>query len=418
MFKKRSKKGLSHVDWAMSLAIFLLYLAWFFIFVKPMFAPSQSMDVLLDVLDDGVRDALFQDISRVKVFVPGNIPSDYEPIIIPFTQDWPASDIAHSADRFVIDSGKMFFLANLSNTSMFRIYYPHKAIRMTALFPMVADEERARFESFTAYFDEGLLDRISFRDEPRLSGFSVEVDETDIDGEGSFENSTLLAKYVRAGDYVNMTSYFISENSRLYSYVSSADFRNHSVAVEFSTYNYTYFYFNPMSRGEVRYGIGPSCKYYESDFLDLYDSDSGLLVTFGRSISFRLCANETNARVRLEFDLTAGQEDSLAIMLHSGGFSEVDGYPLHPVVGVTETLRTVSAKQVSLMRNRDYSYLKQVFRYPKDRDFNVTVSSDVVSASYGIPQPEAEDIYARKIDGVIIDDFYEPKRALITLTVW
>ncbi|MBN1544383.1 hypothetical protein JW898_02880 [Candidatus Woesearchaeota archaeon] len=418
MFKKRSKKGLSHVDWAMSLAIFLLYLAWFFIFVKPMFSPSQSMDVLLDVLDDGVRDALFQDISRIKVFVPGSLHSDYEPIIIPFTQDWPAADIAHSADHFVIDSGRMFFLANLSNTSVFRIYYPHKAIRMIPLFPMMADEGRAGFGSFSAYFDGGLLDRVSFMGEPRLSGFSVEVDETDIGGEGDFGNSTLLAKYVRAGDNVNMTSYFISENSRIYSYISSADFRNHSVAVEFSAYNYTYFYFSPMSRGEVDYGIGPSCRYYESDFLDLYGPDSGLLVTFGRNISFRLCANETNVLVRLEFDLTAGDEDSMVIMLHSGGLGEVGGYPLNPVVGVTETLRTVSAKQVSLMRNRDYSYLKQVFRFPGDRDFNVAVSGDVVSASYGAPQPEAEDIYARKIEGVIIDDFYEPRRALITLTVW
>ncbi|MBW2997793.1 hypothetical protein KY349_05630, partial [Candidatus Woesearchaeota archaeon] len=119
MFKKRSKKALSHVDWAMSLAIFLLYLAWFFIFVNPLFTPSENIDVLLDILQDGVEDNLYQDIERVKVFAPGDITGEYEPIIIPYDYDWSESRIALSADYFVIDQEKMFFLGNLSATNQF-----------------------------------------------------------------------------------------------------------------------------------------------------------------------------------------------------------------------------------------------------------------------------------------------------------
>lgn len=418
MFKKRSKKGLSHVDWAMSLAIFLLYLAWFFIFVKPLFGPSQNMDVLLNILQDGFEGEVFQDVGRIRVFVPGSIRNDYEPIIIPFDQSWPVAQMAHSADYFELDSNKMFFLANLSNSTTFSIYYPHKALRSRTVWPVIADEEQASSGFFSAYFTDYMLDRAFFDSEQRLSGFSVEVDETELDDAGSFFNSTFLAKYQRSGDSINLTSYLFTDNSRIYSYMIPSDRRNHSVMIDFAAYNYTNFYIDPISNGEIRYGIGPNCRYYTTDFLDLYGPSSGLLVTFSRNISMRLCANETTPTVRLEFDSYVGREDNFNIIFHDGNFNDVREYPLQPIVGVTETMRTLSAKQVSLLKNRDYDYLKQLFNYPKDRQFNVTVSSDVVAANYGIPLPDIEDIYARKIEGVIIDDTYQPRRALITMTVW
>ena len=418
MFKKRSKKGLSHVDWAMSLAIFLLYLAWFFIFVKPLFGPSQNMDVLLNILQDGFEDEVFQDVSRIRVFVAGSTSNAYEPIIIPFDHSWPAAQMSHSADYFELDSDKMFFLANLSNSTMFSIYYPHKALRARPIWPVIADEEHVSSGSFSAYFTEYLLDHVFFDSEQRLSGFSVEVDETALDDEGSFFNSTFMAKYQRSGDSISLTSYLFTDNSRVYSYVIPSDRRNHSVVIDFVTYNYTDFYIDPISNGEIRYGIGPNCKYYTTDFLDLYGPSSGLLLTFSRNISMRLCSNETNPTVRLEFDSYVGEEDNFNIIFHDGSVNEVKAYPLQPVVGVTETMRTLSAKQVSLLKNRDYDYLKQLFNYPKDRQFNVTVSSDVVSADYGIPLPDLEDVYARKIEGVILDDSYQARRALITMTVW
>lgn len=418
LFKKRSKKGLSHVDWAMSLAIFLLYLAWFFIFVKPLFYPTHSMDVLLDILDDGVEGALFQDVERVRIMVADDTGSDHEPVIIPFDYDWSTNEIAHSADHFVIDEGKLFFIANLSNTSMFSMLYPHKALKLTPLFPIIANEERVWMGDFIAHFDEHLLERVEFRNDPRLLWFSVEVDGNELDTDGEFTNSTLFAKYKREDDLVNLSSYVMSENSNIYSYLTPADFRNHSVVIEFGAYNYTYFYLSPADRGEIRYSIGVPCKYYTSDFLDLYDAGSGMLVTFDRDITFRLCANETNPSVRVEFDTYVGREENFNIYFHDGGADSVLDYPVEPVVGVTETLRTVSSKQVSLMKNRDYDYLKQVFGYPEDRDFNITVSSSVVSASYGIPQPDIADVYARKMEGVMLDERFEPVRALIMMNVW
>ena len=418
MFKKRSRKALSHVDWAMSLAIFLLYLAWFFIFVKPLFTPSENIDVLLDILQDGVEDNLYQDIARVNVFVPGDITGEYEPIIIPYTYDWSESSIALSADYFVIDQEKMFFLGNLSATKKFYIYHPHRALEFSTLRTLSSNDERAVVEGFTANFNGYLLDNIYYDGEQRLSGFTIEVDEEEIEGEGNFLNNTFLSRYQRTTDQVNISSYVFAENPKIYSFISSNDFQNHSIRIDFATYNYTYFYLDPLSSGEISYGIGPNCRYYESGFIDLNDGSSGMLITFNRDIDLRLCSNETNALVRLEFDLAAGSEDGFNIILHQGGEDAVLDYPLNPIVGATETLKTVSLKKVAKMKNRNYDYLKQLFHYPDARDFNITVESAVVSATFGTEHPVAEDIYARKIEGFMLDENYNQERALLTLTVW
>ncbi|MFH1063847.1 MAG: hypothetical protein V1729_02080 [Candidatus Woesearchaeota archaeon] len=418
MFKKRSKKALSHVDWAMSLAIFLLYLAWFFIFVKPLLAPSQTMNTLLDILDEGVTDVLFQDVERVRMFMPGEFDNDYEPIIIPFSRTWKTSDIAHSEEYFVIDAGRMFFLGNVSKSREFRMYYPHRALITKTPRTIIASEDRAWVGSFSAYFSSYLLDRIQFFGKDRLRDFAVDVDERDIQEEGEMDNFTMMAKYSRMDEALNISSYVLAENSRVYSYISSADYRNHSVIIDFTAYNYTRFYFNPSDQGTLSYSIRPSCKYYKSDFLDLSDTDSGMLITFDEDIDMRLCTNETDVQVRLEFDLTTAGDSNLDIFLHEGGVEDMLDYPVEPRVGITETLDTVSSKQVALMRGKDYGYLKQLFNYPDDRDFNVTVESVVINATYGRPHPEVADIYARKVDGYILGEEYGTERVLITLSVW
>lgn len=418
MFKKRSKKALSHVDWAMSLAIFLMYLAWFFIFVRPILAPNQSADVLLDILDDGVSSMIYQDTSRLKIFVNSTEPSDYEPIIIPFDRAWAEHDIAHTADYFAIDDKKMFFLANMSNTSVFSVYHPMDAhVRGPPRF-LDANYARARSGSFSAHFNDYLLDRAFFMDEQRLRDFSIVVDDTVFSGQGSYANWTFIGKYALEGDFINLSSYVFADNSRVYSFLSPSDFRNHSVVVEFVVYNYTQFYVDPMSNGELKYRILENCAWYDTDFLDLYGDGSGLAVITDKNVSMRLCTNETDAKVRIEFDVVVGSKTELDFFLHEGDADDLKHYPVRPIVGVVENIRSVSAKQVGLLNNRDYDYLKQMFGYPRANNFNVQVSSSVVSASAGIPQPEIQDVYARKIDGFILDGFYRPQGVNITMSVW
>lgn len=417
MFKKRSKKALSHVDWVISLSIFLMYLIWFFVFVKPMIGPSQDMEVLLNILEEGSENYLFQNVQRIQVKITEEYTKEYEPIIIDFDESWTSSNIAHTADHFIIDEGKMFFLGNMTNTSIFKIYYPLDVLRFSPELSISADEESARVEGFSAFFENYLLDYIFFDNSKKMFDFSIEVDEETIDEEGMFENNTFLAQYKKTVNGINVSAYVFAENPRIYILIESNDYRNHSVVIDFATYNYSNYYFTPLSNGRLSYGA-QSCRYYDSNFLDLYDSNSGMLITFDKNISMRLCTNETNSAIRLEFELYSETENEFNIIMHYGDYREVREYPLQPITGVTETLTTISTEKAAWLKNRNYDYLKQIFNYPKDRDFNITLTSEVITTSYGVEPPEVVDVYARKIEGFIIDNDYTTEKATLALTVW
>ncbi|MFC1723746.1 hypothetical protein ACFL0V_06405 [Nanoarchaeota archaeon] len=408
MLKKRSKKGLSHVDWAISLSIFLLYLAWFFVFVKPQLMPPENVDVLLDILDEGVKDQVFEDLNRVQILLEGD--GEDQVVIVPFTRDWAEDDIRISEDHFVLDRGKMFFLANLSDTNTVDVYYPHDAMALTTKPGVVATEDHVQYQSFRAEFEDYLVDQAYFRGAKRLHDMYIDVEEVEIDDDGSYENMELMARYERS-DIINHTTYVMAKNSGLYNYVSSADLQNHSVRIRMTLDNYTNYYFDDSRKGELTYYERVQCKYYESDYIDLY-ANTGISIRTDREITFILCTNRTKVLIGMEFDL--GSTLRYDVVFHDGTYLEVES--VEPKMGTVETLNTISREKVLGLNNKDYDYLKTLFRYPDDRDFNVTV--DGIDASYGIAQTGVKNIYARKIRGYQIGKNFEEEKVDIQLTVW
>jgi hypothetical protein len=93
-------------------------------------------------------------------------------------------------------------------------------------------------------------------------------------------------------------------------------------------------------------------------------------------------------------------------------------YPITPIEGVTENLKVVSREYSQKLRNNDYSYLKQLFGYPNNRDFNVSITSNSFSATYGIDQPLTQNIYAKKIEAFRIDKNLDQEIVSVSLSVW
>ncbi len=63
------KKGASHVDWAISLGIFLVYILTVIIFIKPGLAPSYKADELLDYVENSLIDEVRLDIEKTPLYI-------------------------------------------------------------------------------------------------------------------------------------------------------------------------------------------------------------------------------------------------------------------------------------------------------------------------------------------------------------
>ncbi len=66
------KKGLVHMDWVISFSIFFLYLAFIFLFLKPVRIESKSGEQILDLVESNVKEDVYWNITRVPLFVDCN----------------------------------------------------------------------------------------------------------------------------------------------------------------------------------------------------------------------------------------------------------------------------------------------------------------------------------------------------------
>src|SRR3989344_9079806 len=73
-----SKKGIAHLDWMISMALFLLFLLSIFVFFKPGAEPAYHRDYLTSIIEDKIRDATYYSIERIPI--SGEIFTDIEGI--------------------------------------------------------------------------------------------------------------------------------------------------------------------------------------------------------------------------------------------------------------------------------------------------------------------------------------------------
>src|SRR3989344_5818346 len=79
------KRGVSQIDWIMSLAIFLLYVIWFFIFISPGLTLGSNKDSFMLLLEDKFIEEFSWQLGKFPLFVEYNSTSGMKPIIINYT---------------------------------------------------------------------------------------------------------------------------------------------------------------------------------------------------------------------------------------------------------------------------------------------------------------------------------------------
>jgi len=72
------KKGASHVDWIISMGIFLVYILGVVVFIKPGLAPAYSPDELFDVVEGGLIEDVELTVQRLPLYVkfPDELPEE------------------------------------------------------------------------------------------------------------------------------------------------------------------------------------------------------------------------------------------------------------------------------------------------------------------------------------------------------
>ena len=109
------KRGVTQVDWAISLALFLLYVAWFFIFINPMFLEDNTQEALLSIVEDNFKDGYRWEVRKIPLIIYTNTTNSYLPIVEEFNYNWTLSNTKLANNKeFLLDNGKIIFLADVN----------------------------------------------------------------------------------------------------------------------------------------------------------------------------------------------------------------------------------------------------------------------------------------------------------------
>ncbi|MEM4397836.1 MAG: hypothetical protein QW757_04400, partial [Candidatus Woesearchaeota archaeon] len=136
LLKKKNKRAVSQIDWVMSLALFLLYIAWFFVFILPNLNYQKNFNPNIAVLENFFFDEFSYTIKKIPIFIFTNSTKENKPVIIFLENNFLKDNLFEndlekdfyysslkSEKPFVFYDNNFFFLLNESEKNTFLYLY-------------------------------------------------------------------------------------------------------------------------------------------------------------------------------------------------------------------------------------------------------------------------------------------------------
>lgn len=425
------KRGTVEVDWILSIVIFLIYLALFFLYLTP-FAKEQpeASNLLLANLESRIRENATWHVQRVPLFIHSNI-SGTEPLIAPFSLTLENISFADNTS-FYRQENKLIFKEPLNTgpnikwvVSSDEAYPQEPVLTDLGATPsgVVIDSQR-----FRAEFD-GLPTSVLHFEKQRFSAFNISLDSGVISRESAAKESNfsgLAAKYKLSADTVNHTTFVIGDFPRLFNYVvPSQALESHNFTVSVTLHNYTHYFIDNALSGQLNF-TQKSCNSKTSGYIDFYDALGGVSFITDEAASIYFCTGNHSIGLTISMDLSA--EKNYNIIFHSGDYNKTLKYvaPYTIKTGLIENLSGVSIALMNELNTSDYANLKNAWNYPSQRDFsfqllNSTALINVTTQpliNYSPKSPGTVNVFVREFDELVLDKYGNKVKHKLRVKGW
>ncbi len=364
------KRGVSQVDWAISLGIFILYLAWFFVFVRPQFEVEESPAQLLDSTKERLLEQIEWSVEKSPLFVVSNLTGEKEGVIVDFP--YSLSSFAFSNNSyFTLDEGRLLFLADLTEgANLFWIVSSSKNYSLPSIIEdITSTKSYTTTANFRADFSSGLLGEIYFNNESKLDSFELYVNGIAIDRtDNSFVNSSILGGYKIYTENVEHKCYVLAENTKVYCFVELGKEKPHDMTIKADLVEFSNYYGNNLYAGSID---DSTCESFTGDYIDFYNSNDGLSFIFDKDADIGFCYDgglSFSATIRLNRNV------SYMIVAHNGSYSRTLDYKL-PYYGyewgIKEEVKGIDAEKAQELANLSYFELKQLLGYPIAQELKI-----------------------------------------------
>lgn len=420
---KHSKRAASHVDWVISLAIFLLFVTWFFIFLLPTFTTTQRLEPLLDAAEAGFEQSYWT-VSRLPLVIQHNFTADNAPVIGPYI----GGNFSFLDGRnFYNESDEIYFTANVTAASVGKnLLYMIDSINQTELpHAMIANANYTTLldRNFTVYFANGSISRMTYAGLESIKGTTYYIAGLNSTAQAFNHTNGKVVSITRSWfDSFFMKTIVFEKNSKaILIFNASGTTQQKNTTISMELYNYPLYWSDNFHKGAVNYTPG-ACVNYTSDKIVFYNTEQALLFMSAKPMSIAFCSLNTTLYLNLTID-TTDTTSKMVIAPHALPYNETANYYEMPIMnlGLAEQIKGLSKSKLLEFQQKSYEAIKKSWKYPSTADFKVKVYNDTTLAdisAFGMEPDNATDVAVREKTDYIVDEYAQKAKVKVNIRVW
>ncbi|MBT3720738.1 hypothetical protein HN789_04035 [archaeon] len=330
------KKGVSQIDWIVSLALFLMYITWFFVFISPQVNFQDNQDSTITYLKDDFFNEFKWQLKKTPIFVESNH-TGMVPVIM---ENVFLSDNLRFADdtNHIVWKDDLIFLANLSGET--KIYEILEGVSYTQTYNykgISTDSNSASVKNASFNFENSLLNYAQYNGDERIKDIDYFINGDRMNPNASdYDTYGFVVFYNSHLGNINHTTFLFDENSQSYARLSSPPGFNYSIILQIDLYDYDSYYSDNNNFGDFTYGNDSTQISYSHSKITFFGSDS-LTLFFDGTANFNITNFNSTLTVIVEFDVfddymyeflfhSEGQDKQrLSAVANIGSSKEIEG---------------------------------------------------------------------------------------------
>ncbi|MBD3204026.1 hypothetical protein GF327_07025 [Candidatus Woesearchaeota archaeon] len=415
------KRGLFQLDWALSFAIFILFIAWFFVFLGPQLTNSSNKNSLITIVKTNFFQEFEYEEEKIPLFIRSQNIGKYIPIHLNASIRWNKFAFSNS-QQFIKNKNNIIFLPEINKSpEIFWIVKNKNSTFENTGTDLISTSDWTTTTDFKAYFTDSILTKAEYKGILKINDYKTYIGTEEFNPTlNSHENLGLASKYLSETQGFNNTYYIYAYNSIIHNYIQNNNpNENYTYRIEFDLKNYTAFYSDNSNFQNLTDSKELKTISYNKDYVTLYNSNDSLSIFFSENTTITLEYFNNSRMIKAELLLT----DSLFIkfVFHPGNYSNITSRDYEYDFGIKQKIKAINLEEI---QSANYESLKSEWQYPELNDFKISIynSTKTISlkdsiASIGKSPGKNIQVFAKEYNTYIKKDS-QIHPAVVNIRVW
>lgn len=362
------KKGTSQIDWIVSLAIFLLFISWFFIFISPQLSVNFNQEALMVFLQNDFKNEFNWQLQNYPLFINSNSTMLNQPIFVDFTNK---TNIKFMDDtNFLIWRNQLIFLANMTqNPKAYWILEGYSFNQTFIHLGLDIEEKSVSTENLSVKFDDSLLDSASYKDKEKIDNMKFKINDVNFYPESnSYTDKKFVGIYEAIYGNFNHTSMIFWGTTQIYNFITTISDSNYTLTIEMDLDNYDSYYSNNVFYGDFDYSGSKKSITYDYNYITLYGSKA-LTMYFDSNATYNFTSYNDTLKLKMSIPVYDGFE--YRIIFHDGNYNNIEKNYYYARFGALQSLSGIFVENITT----NYSHLKEKWNFPKNFQIKINLNS-------------------------------------------